>query len=110
MGRGPQPIECNDGFQVDCEFPLFAGGFANMYGWVLFSLHSRPPLPPPQHIQFFDTVFEVHHNSNRLGIRLNGPRPKFARPDGGEGGSHPSNVHDHVYAVGTVNYTGDMPM
>lgn len=43
---------------------------------------------------------------NRLGIRLQGPRPKFARPDGGEGGSHPSNVHDHVYAIGTINFTG----
>lgn len=45
---------------------------------------------------------------NRLGIRLQGPRPKFARRDGGEGGSHPSNVHDHVYALGTVNYTGEL--
>ena len=43
---------------------------------------------------------------NRLGIRMEGPRPKFARTDGGEGGSHPSNVHDHVYAIGTINYTG----
>ena len=43
---------------------------------------------------------------NRLGIRLQGPKPKFARKDGGEGGSHPSNVHDHVYALGTINYTG----
>lgn len=46
---------------------------------------------------------------NRLGIRLQGPRPKFARPDGGEGGSHPSNVHDHVYAIGTINFTGKLP-
>ncbi len=43
---------------------------------------------------------------NRLGIRLTGPRPQFARTDGGEGGSHPSNVHDHVYALGTINFTG----
>lgn len=48
--------------------------------------------------------------SNRLGIRMEGPKPRFARPDGGEGGSHPSNVHDHVYAIGTINYTGDMPI
>ena len=48
----------------------------------------------------------MHYNSNRLGIRLQGPRPQFARPDGGEGGSHPSNVHDHVYAIGTINFTG----
>ena len=43
---------------------------------------------------------------NRLGIRMEGPRPQFARTDGGEGGSHPSNVHDHVYAIGTINFTG----
>ena len=59
---------------------------------------------------FYSTDYNVHHNSNRLGIRLEGPRPTFARPDGGEGGSHPSNVHDHVYAIGTVNFTGDMPV
>lgn len=35
---------------------------------------------------------------------MEGPRPKFARPDGGEGGSHPSNVHDHVYAIGARRY------
>lgn len=55
---------------------------------------------------FYSTVWKVHYNSNRLGIRLQGPRPQFARPDGGEGGSHPSNVHDHVYAIGTINFTG----
>lgn len=43
-------------------------------------------------------------------MRLNGPRPTWARTDGGEGGSHPSNVHDLTYAVGTVNFTGDMPV
>lgn len=46
----------------------------------------------------------------RLGVRLNGPRPTWTRTDGGEGGSHPSNVHDHTYAIGAVNFTGDMPV
>lgn len=46
----------------------------------------------------------------RLGVRLNGPRPSWTRTDGGEGGSHPSNVHDHTYAIGAVNFTGDMPV
>eukprot|EP00884_Botryococcus_braunii_P008296 jgi/Botrbrau1/17468/Bobra.0054s0055.1 len=58
----------------------------------------------------YTSLYSVHYNSNRLGIRLDGPRPKFARTDGGEGGSHPSNVHDHVYAIGTINFTGDMPI
>lgn len=56
------------------------------------------------------TDWLVHHNSNRLGIRLIGPKPTWTRSDGGEGGSHPSNIHDEVYAVGTVNFTGDMPI
>lgn len=51
--------------------------------------------------------YDVHYNSNRLGIRLTGARPQFARRDGGEGGSHPSNVHDHVYALGTINMSGE---
>ncbi|KIZ06735.1 UreA carboxylase [Monoraphidium neglectum] len=59
---------------------------------------------------FYSSPYEVHYNSNRLGVRLNGPRPTWTRTDGGEGGSHPSNVHDHTYAIGTVNFTGDMPV
>lgn len=55
---------------------------------------------------FYDTKWKVHHDSNRLGIRLLGPSPTWARTDGGEGGSHPSNVHDYVYAIGSVNFTG----
>lgn len=50
--------------------------------------------------------YEVHYNSNRLGIRLTGPKPQFARKDGGDGGGHPSNVHDHVYPLGTINMSG----
>lgn len=78
---------------------------------VLPGPQAEPDYFTPEDVEtFFATTFKVHHNSNRLGIRLDGPRPQFARPDGGEGGSHPSNVHDHVYAIGTVNYTGDMPV
>lgn len=59
---------------------------------------------------FYNSDYIVHHNSNRLGVRLVGPKPTFSRPDGGEGGSHPSNLHDNVYAVGSINFTGDMPI
>jgi hypothetical protein len=30
--------------------------------------------------------------------------------DGGEAGLHPSNIHDNAYAVGAVDFTGDMPV
>jgi urea carboxylase len=59
---------------------------------------------------FFTTDWEVHYNSSRTGIRLIGPKPQWARQDGDEAGLHPSNIHDNAYAVGTVDFTGDMPV
>jgi urea carboxylase len=58
----------------------------------------------------FATEWEVHYNSNRTGVRLLGPKPEWARPDGGEAGLHPSNIHDVAYAVGSIDFTGDMPI
>lgn len=49
----------------------------------------------------------VHHNSNRLGIRLTGPRPQWARQTGGDAGLHPSNIHDSPYSIGSISFTGD---
>jgi urea carboxylase len=60
--------------------------------------------------QFFATDWEVHYNSSRTGIRLNGPKPEWAREDGGDAGLHPSNIHDNAYAFGSVDFTGDMPV
>jgi len=52
--------------------------------------------------------WQVHHHSDRTGIRLVGPRPGWARSDGGEAGLHPSNILDSAYSVGTVMLAGDM--
>ncbi len=54
--------------------------------------------------------WRVHFNSARTGVRLLGPRPDWARGDGGEAGLHPSNIHDTGYAIGAVDLTGDMPI
>ncbi|WP_258402912.1 carboxyltransferase domain-containing protein [Lonsdalea populi] len=59
---------------------------------------------------FFASDWQVHYNSNRLGVRLVGPKPTWTRADGGEAGLHPSNVHDCEYAIGAVNFTGDFPV
>ena len=58
----------------------------------------------------YSTQWEVHFNSARTGLRLLGPRPTWARTDGGEAGLHPSNIHDTPYSVGAVNFTGDLPI
>jgi len=60
--------------------------------------------------EFYAATWAVHHNSARTGVRLVGPKPAWARPDGGEAGLHPSNIHDTPYAVGAVDYTGDLPI
>jgi len=60
--------------------------------------------------RFFEAQWEVHFNSSRTGVRLIGPKPEWARTDGGEAGLHPSNLHDNAYAVGAVDFTGDMPV
>jgi urea carboxylase len=78
---------------------------------VLYGPHGAPDFFTEDAIDmFFSTAWEVHYNSNRLGIRLNGPKPTWTRSDGGEAGLHPSNIHDTEYAVGSINFTGDMPV
>jgi urea carboxylase len=59
---------------------------------------------------FYEHRWEVHFNSDRTGIRLVGPRPVWARSDGGDAGLHPSNIHDTPYSVGAVDFTGDVPI
>jgi urea carboxylase len=58
----------------------------------------------------FDAAYRVHFNSARTGVRLEGPKPQWARPDGGEAGLHPSNIHDNAYSVGALDFTGDTPI
>ncbi|MFZ5892107.1 MAG: urea carboxylase [Myxococcota bacterium] len=78
---------------------------------VLYGPHAAPDFFTPRDIaMFFGTDWEVHYNSNRTGVRLLGPKPEWARSDGGEAGLHPSNIHDVAYAIGAVDFTGDMPI
>ncbi len=78
---------------------------------VLYGPHGAPDFFTDNDIEtFFATAWEVHYNSSRTGVRLIGPKPQWARPDGGEAGLHPSNIHDNAYAIGTVDFTGDMPV
>lgn len=78
---------------------------------VTYGPHGAPDYFTDQDIDtFFASEWEIHYNSSRTGIRLIGPKPEWARSDGGEAGMHPSNIHDNAYAVGTVDFTGDMPV
>lgn len=78
---------------------------------VIYGPHGAPDFFTDNDIEtFFNHEWEVHYNSSRTGIRLIGPKPEWARKNGGEAGMHPSNIHDNAYAIGTVDFTGDMPV
>ncbi|WP_373186838.1 urea carboxylase [Halopseudomonas sp.] len=78
---------------------------------VIYGPHAAPEYFTEAYMQrFLETDWEVHFNSSRTGVRLIGPRPEWVREDGGEAGLHPSNIHDNPYAIGAVDFTGDMPV
>jgi urea carboxylase len=78
---------------------------------VLYGPHGSPDFFTDEDIEtLFAASWKVHYNSDRTGVRLIGPRPKWARKDGGEAGLHPSNLHDNAYSIGAMDFTGDMPI
>jgi len=78
---------------------------------VLYGPHGAPEFFTPEDIEMiFATDWRVHYHSDRTGVRFVGPRPVWARKDGGEAGLHPSNIHDNAYAIGSIDFTGDMPI
>jgi urea carboxylase len=78
---------------------------------VVYGPHGAPDFFLDEDIAtLFAAEYEVHFNSARTGVRLTGPKPGWARADGGEAGLHPSNIHDNAYAIGSIDFTGDMPI
>ncbi|WP_459547315.1 urea carboxylase [Nocardia sp. X0981] len=74
------------------------------------------PQPAPEYFtaagiaQFYEATWQVQAHANRTGLRLAGPKPVWARSDGGDAGLHPSNLHDCPYSVGALNLSGDTPI
>ncbi|WP_277053064.1 urea carboxylase [Zestomonas thermotolerans] len=78
---------------------------------VIYGPHGAPEYFTDSYMQtFLASDWEVHFNSSRTGVRLIGPKPEWVRESGGEAGLHPSNIHDNPYAIGAVDFTGDMPV
>ncbi len=78
---------------------------------VLYGPHGAPHFLNPKRLKsFLPPNGPYTLTLNRLGIRLSGPTPSWARENGGEAGLHPSNVHDCEYAIGAINFTGDFPV
>ncbi len=120
-GHGGRTIRIGDVLHLDKNTTPSAGKIlaaaakpAITHQWnlhVMVGPHGAPDFFTDKDINtFFSTAWEVHYNSSRTGVRLIGPKPEWARRDGGEAGLHPSNIHDNAYAIGAVDFTGDMPV
>ena len=64
---------------------------------VMVGPYDEDYLLPEDIEMIYTTTWQISHNAARGGIRLIGPKPKWARKDGGEGGAHPSNVIEYGY-------------
>jgi urea carboxylase len=123
-GHNGRALRAGDVLHLDGNAQLANPSFAELNGLALPKLsetvtevrvipgpHGAPDFFKPQYIDdFYATTWEVHFNSSRTGVRLIGPKPQWARETGGEAGMHPSNLHDNAYAVGSIDFTGDMPV
>jgi urea carboxylase len=121
-GHGGRALRSGDVLKLNAPLPLPASAaLATLaappqyaHTWhiaVHYGPHGAPDFFTDEDIDmFFGTDWEVHFNSSRTGVRLNGPKPRWARTDGGEAGLHPSNIHDNAYAIGSIDFTGDMPV
>lgn len=97
--KNPEPVRDRPAFTHEWEIG------------VLYGPHSAPDFFTEDDMaMIFSSSWEVHYNSSRTGVRLIGPKPRWARKDGGEAGLHPSNIHDTPYAIGALDFTGDMPI
>jgi urea carboxylase len=78
---------------------------------VLEGPQGAPDFFDPSDIEaLFAEPWTVQVHCARTGVRLDGPKPRWARADGGDAGLHPSNLHDNGYAFGAIDFTGDTPV
>lgn len=117
-GHGGRALRAGDVLRLGREFlveddaPIEIPTFGQTWEiGVYYGPHGAPDFFTSEYIEtFFSAEWRVHYHSDRTGVRLIGPKPIWARTDGGEAGLHPSNIHDNAYGVGSVDFTGDMPI
>ncbi|MFI4980303.1 MAG: 5-oxoprolinase/urea amidolyase family protein, partial [Nevskiales bacterium] len=94
-GHAGRPLRGGDMLRVATDVAIDAPAAAPTallpaYGgeWdigVLYGPHGAPDFFTDGDIEtFFATPWEIHYNSSRTGVRLIGPKPVWARTDGGE--------------------------
>ncbi|KJZ77167.1 hypothetical protein HIM_03488 [Hirsutella minnesotensis 3608] len=113
QGRQLQAGDILD-LQVAGSYQMFELPVALIPAWdsgTVFCMsgpHDSPEIMTQADVDaMYSQEWTISHQASRIGVRLHGPQPTWARQTGGEGGSHPSNYLDYPYAMGALNWTGD---
>lgn len=79
--------------------------------WTIRTLsgpHDTPDICDVKKMDdFYRTDYKVNINSNRGCTKLDGQADVFSRTDGGDGGSHPSNILEYPYPTCGVSVIGN---
>ncbi|KAK7679790.1 hypothetical protein QCA50_017113 [Cerrena zonata] len=76
---------------------------------MLSGPHDTPEICSKEGLDmFYNTVYRVNLNSNRGCTKLDGPGNVFSRKDGGDGGSHPSNILEYPYPTCGLSIVGSV--
>lgn len=71
--------------------------------------HDSPEICSQEGLnKFYSTIYSVNLNSNRGCVRLDGPGDVFSRTDGGDGGTHPSNILEYPYPSCGISVVGSV--
>lgn len=110
LGVGPVTTKAKAGARIN---PKYLPEYTNEWELrVIPGPNSVPDYVSEEGMDFlFSTPMKISHNANRAAYRLEEvPDSFWSRPDGGKGGSHPSNIVDHGYNMrGAINVTGNTP-
>lgn len=78
--------------------------------WIIHTLsgpHDTHDICSQEKLEkFYNTTYFVNINSNRGCIKLDGQADLFSRENGGDGGSHPSNILEYPYPLCGISVIG----
>lgn len=110
IDRQDNICEFSEGFQLPHMCRPLEGGNYDGKKWVIRVIggpHNTPDICDAKKMEnFYRMEYDVNLNSNRGCTMLDGPADVFSRTDGGDGGTHPSNILEYPYPTCGISVVG----
>lgn len=109
-GEEISALEIGPSLPIQCRPDLASIG--DDHTWVIRTTggpHDSPEICSQEGLKkFYSTAYTVNLNSNRGCVRLDGPGDVFSRTNGGDGGTHPSNILEYPYPSCGISIVGSV--